>query len=258
MLTLPRAHNIVGRWCPSAGATGFRLLDRSGRSNHGTLTGMDPATDWVASGGKGALDFDGSNDYVVSQSNFIHETLTTDVLISFWMKLNSTGVQQSVFGSDSSSSATQRMQAHCPWSDNVIYWDFGNFGGGNRLATSALTWSTSVWYHVAVYAGTQGMRIFRNGLSQATSSVAVSRTSLASPFRIGSSATTEGTWFFPGQIDDFVVYNVPLTANEVAQIYRSGRGFGVFPEVDFDEGFAAGGFKGYWATRQHLIGSGVY
>lgn len=36
----------------------------SGRNNHGTLTNMDAASDWVVSGGKYALDFDGSNDYV--------------------------------------------------------------------------------------------------------------------------------------------------------------------------------------------------
>ena len=40
------------------------MIDRSGYGNHGTLTNMDPGTDWVPSGGKLALDFDVSNDYV--------------------------------------------------------------------------------------------------------------------------------------------------------------------------------------------------
>jgi hypothetical protein len=57
---------LVGAWCPSfTGATGLQLADISGQANHGVLTGMDPGTDWVASGGKGALDFDGTDDYVV-------------------------------------------------------------------------------------------------------------------------------------------------------------------------------------------------
>ena len=63
MPSLPRSLSIVGRWVPSAGATGFRLVDRV-RSNHGTLTNMDPATAWVASG-KVALDFDGSNYAII-------------------------------------------------------------------------------------------------------------------------------------------------------------------------------------------------
>ena len=35
--------------------------------NDGTLTNMDPASDWVG----GALDFDGSNDIIVPSSNFV-------------------------------------------------------------------------------------------------------------------------------------------------------------------------------------------
>ena len=55
---------LVGAWVPAMGSSGATLYDVSGYGNHGALTNMDPATDWVA-GGKGtALDFDGSNDYV--------------------------------------------------------------------------------------------------------------------------------------------------------------------------------------------------
>jgi hypothetical protein len=42
------------------------LRDESVYGNHGTLTNMDAATDWVVSGGKGALDFDGTDDYVTT------------------------------------------------------------------------------------------------------------------------------------------------------------------------------------------------
>ena len=48
----------VGAWCPSLGPTGLTLRDWSGFGNHGTLTNMDPGTDWVLSGGRYALDFD--------------------------------------------------------------------------------------------------------------------------------------------------------------------------------------------------------
>ncbi len=38
---------LVGLWAPYLGPTGNKLLDWSGYWNHGTLTNMDPATDWV-------------------------------------------------------------------------------------------------------------------------------------------------------------------------------------------------------------------
>ena len=40
---------LVGSWAPYLGSTGTTLRDWSGHGNHGTLTSMDPATDWVAS-----------------------------------------------------------------------------------------------------------------------------------------------------------------------------------------------------------------
>jgi len=55
---------LVGAWFPSLGPTGLTLRDISGRGNHGTLTSMDPATDWVVTEKGYALDFDGTNDYV--------------------------------------------------------------------------------------------------------------------------------------------------------------------------------------------------
>ena len=63
-------HGCVGAWCPSQAHSGATLIDYSNRNNHGALTNMDPATDWVTSGGGWALDFDGNNDTVVTNSPF--------------------------------------------------------------------------------------------------------------------------------------------------------------------------------------------
>ena len=46
----------VGLWMPSLGPTGLTLRDISGYGNHGTLTNMDPATDWVMTEKGWALD----------------------------------------------------------------------------------------------------------------------------------------------------------------------------------------------------------
>lgn len=56
---------LVGLWLPALGPTGLTLRDISGYGNHGTLTGMDPATDWVVTEKGWTLDCDGVNDYVV-------------------------------------------------------------------------------------------------------------------------------------------------------------------------------------------------
>ncbi len=56
-------NSIKGLW-PIATGGGPTAFDLSGYGNDGTLTGMDPATDWVTSRYGYALDFDGANDYI--------------------------------------------------------------------------------------------------------------------------------------------------------------------------------------------------
>ena len=56
----------VGAWSPSLGPTGVTLRDWSGYARHFALTNMDAGTDWVASGGRYALDLDGTNDYLLA------------------------------------------------------------------------------------------------------------------------------------------------------------------------------------------------
>lgn len=59
----PLSSGLVGCWLFNEGG-GNKLWDISGNLNHGTLTNMDPSSDWVSDPGGIALDFDGINDYV--------------------------------------------------------------------------------------------------------------------------------------------------------------------------------------------------
>ena len=62
----PLAKGLVGAWAFQDGG-GSVLRDVSGRGNTGTLTNMDPATDWVSSPYGGALYFDGDNTASISR-----------------------------------------------------------------------------------------------------------------------------------------------------------------------------------------------
>ena len=52
-------------WAPVLGPNNITLRDWGGHQHHGTLTTMDPASDWVVDEEGYALDFDGGNDHVV-------------------------------------------------------------------------------------------------------------------------------------------------------------------------------------------------
>jgi hypothetical protein len=223
---------LVGAWCPSLGASGFRLIDRSGYGNHGVLTGMDPGTDWVASGSGLALDFDGSNDYVATTAPQIGQ-LTKNVSVSVWQNLGQTGRVGSLFGLNTVSNINERMQAHCPWSDGVIYWDFGGASTDTRLSVSGQNLSVGNWDHFVFLAGEIGMQIWRNGKLIGSKATPITRVSNSNAFLIGASNMHDqlGTIYYHlGKIDDLRVYSRALTPSEIQLLYTGGRGVGLMPE----------------------------
>lgn len=70
----PLMQGLVGWWSMLEGG-GSTLYDLSGYGNHGTLTNMDPGSDWAFCPTGGALDCDGSNDRVDVAAAAVFENL---------------------------------------------------------------------------------------------------------------------------------------------------------------------------------------
>ena len=75
---------VVGAWAPCLGPTGLRLHDHSRRSNWGTLTNMDNATDWVVNDGQYALDI--FDDQYVDAGTLQGESLGGPFSMSCWVR----------------------------------------------------------------------------------------------------------------------------------------------------------------------------
>ncbi len=60
----PLAQGLVGAWLFHEGS-GDRVWDYSGNGNHGVLTNMDPATDWVPTPSGYGVELDSGNDCVI-------------------------------------------------------------------------------------------------------------------------------------------------------------------------------------------------
>jgi len=72
-------------WLPMQDAAGGMCYDWSGKGHHGTLTGMDPATDWTTGKLGRALDFDGSNDSV-NVGNIVEPAGGTGYTFTAWVR----------------------------------------------------------------------------------------------------------------------------------------------------------------------------
>ena len=217
---------LVGAWCPSLGATGFRLLNRSQYRNDVTLTSM-ASTAWVASGGKLALSFDNTND----SANCVHINAIDSGFfsVSFWYNPVSVVGANQMFGQWSGSAGLIAFR-----SGAAIAWQVG--GESNR-ATSANVLSVGTWCHIVCIRDSV-LRVAFNGRMEAATATPGTQNN-TEPFVIAGAITGAGTGNGNCMIDDFRIYNRALTAPEIRQLYVGGRGFGLIPERPRRRGTAA-------------------
>jgi hypothetical protein len=206
-------NDLVGWWCPSLDATGAILLDRSGRNNHGTLTNMDPPTDWVISGGKGALDFDAVDDRVVVRSLSLAGVFS----VSMWCNRRSQGVfaERIVFGN----SASANTYVADITNTTVIT---SSDAPGTARTFSGFSFSNNVWFHLLVArSANNGVRVYVDGRESTSGEQSVAGTYTLN--QIGA-YSTDARFYWDGRLDDIRIYNRALTATEVRQLYQIGRG----------------------------------
>jgi hypothetical protein len=211
----PRLFPDAGWWCPSLNPAfgGSRLWDLSGKQNWGTLTSM-ANDDWVISGGKGALDFDGSNDYI--QGGILPAGII-NFAASAWIRANSgSGNALQIVSNVGPAAATG---AHIMALVNGNLYAFA----GSEFTSSTGDLRDNTWHQVAVSRiGNQGS-FFLDGKFVQSGTIGSNVLSNATAIRIGSRG--DGIQqLFAGQIDDVRLYGRAFTQPEVRQLYQVGRG----------------------------------
>ena len=220
---------LVGAWCPSLGASGLSLIDRSGRGNHGTLNNMGGQDNWRASGSAVALNFDGTNDYVVVLSDSAYRFATgQSFTVSAW-------IYPAVSKNQSILSFPLNGWDIYVSSANYLEWaKAGVANAGSSAATNAVT--LNKWSHVAVknIVGSN-VEFCINGASVRTASF-TSTYSYAQELRIGATqdvsvAGSPDLLAWNGALDDIRIYSRALTPAEV-RLLASRRGIGLSPLPD--------------------------
>lgn len=205
----------VSAYIPSLDTTGngtATLTDLVGTQN-GTLTNMDPATDWVADTGAGgvtALDFDGVNDHVVAPRT------ANIVSVSTWVSVNGTSGNRRIFSINRN--AFSIYAGPGSQAQRIVY--------NNSDMSSGITLNGSgVWNHVvASYDGTN-VKCYHNGVLRSTNAVAAATLSTANVY---ISAIEFGSiiQLWDGRQDDFRAFSVALDQNDVDYLYNAGTGRG--------------------------------
>jgi hypothetical protein len=197
-----------------------------------------------------ALSFDGVDDYV-RIPGFLANAPTTEVTVEFWQKVTAAAIQstfcQSLYVPGSI------FNAHVPYNNGTVYWDFGDIAGNaGRLSYTPSVSLVGTWQHFALVASQSGnyMRIYRNGVLEA------SKTGMTPLVRANLDLILGGAFVgvpYGGLLDEFRIWNVARSQADIqATMYHALPlpQSGLVAYWRFDEGpsVTAGDSSGYGNT----------
>lgn len=221
-LTHPLAHMLVGYWLFNEG-TGDKVFDYSRNGNLGTLTSMDPATDWVGGFYGWVPDFDGINDKVDfgNDPSLLGGWTKVSIGILFFTR---TLVSAADFILQGSGGTVNNLNFKMRFGsgNNNIQWIFN---GGANVQTGANTVSQDTWHRmVFVFDGSltgnlNRAKIYIDGISKVVTSGGTIPTSLPNAdynLTIGGPPSTS---IHDGKLDNFMIAAEAFSAAEVLQLY---------------------------------------
>jgi hypothetical protein len=217
------SEGLVGAWCPSLGATGYRLIDRSGYGNHGTLTNMT-SDDWVVSGGAGALDFDGVDDYVNCGTSVRGSSRLT---VSVWVRSSSTVNAQRIFSNEPDDYTT----AFTIYLSSTSWFFFTSAASPDAFAQASLGTTAQIntgqWVHLCATYNGSVINTYRNGVFVATASWTRGISAFQGTTVLGATLYKGNfTGYFSGEIDDARIYSRSMSLSEI-RLLASKRGIGL-------------------------------
>lgn len=228
--------NLVAHWKMNDTAATDVVLDTTGNHN-GTFTDATgtatAAAHTIAGRINSALDFDGTDDYIeiANHADFVFGDGSSDLpfSVSAWVYMTNRTFFQVVgkWGQDveewrvdtGSTLGAGKFYLQCHDSNNDV----------DIQAYTNTAFSTDQWYHVvATYDSSEsefGINIYVNGQKQSVGSTTLGGTYTAmsdygEPVRIGYADTR----YADGLIDNVMIFNKELSAEDVKFLYNGGEG----------------------------------
>jgi len=208
---------LVGYWQFDEGS-GTVAYDSSGYGNDGTLNGTPG---WVAGQLGGALDFDGSTDFVdIPHSDSL--SITEQITISAWTNMRSNASGEMAIVSKGGWAANNLPYELTETAGDVIFWQF--YDNEGRDTCSPDSPAVSEWHHIAATYDGSIFKCYIDGelgdeweyagtMPENTLSVMIGRRS------------TGGT-FYNGMIDEVAIFNQALTEDEIPGLMSGVGGIG--------------------------------
>ena len=219
---------LVSRWQVFQGQGGWQsnlLLDLASPlyGNAGTLTGMVPRDAYQSAlgrpGGRGSINFDGSNDYVSFASSASLDSHAS-VTLAFWIRGPQTQTQYSRIVEKGSNTNFYIANGRSAANDGKL--SFVGTSNGVPYAETGVILDGVTWHHVVSTASGTTLKMYVDGL-EVSSVTLISWTNTGTDnFNIGSN-NSGGGFFGQFEMDDLGYWNRALSAAEVLAFYNDSR-----------------------------------
>ncbi|MBN2133856.1 MAG: LamG domain-containing protein [Sedimentisphaerales bacterium] len=200
--------DLVAHWRLDE-TSGNVAVDDSGNGNDGTLRG-DPQ--WVAGRIGGALEFDGTGDYVDCGNDAIFD-ITEEITLAVWVNANDmlNGEHNHWLGKGDNTYAIKHQSGN-----NIEFFIYdGDWHSINY--TTDIGSLNGEWHHMAgTFDGTE-MKLYIDGEEADTLAFSGSIGTATHNVTMGENSQATGR-FFDGMLDDARIYDEALSAEEIAGV----------------------------------------
>lgn len=202
-----------------------RYNDSSAYGNHGVLTNMDPATDWLSNGqlNRPACDFDGNTNII----NAPHKSLLSigqdaaaQITVAAWVRQKDTSRTYESYvqkGTSTNSASVDFLLGVGAIGTNAL-WGTGNSGDNSAWLQANNVIVQNTWVHLcgtlsATGSTTGNKSLYANGIVKASGTYAAKAASNTDAFNVGSGG-------FPALADicDVLMWRRVLTDYEIKQL----------------------------------------
>lgn len=158
------------------------------------------------------------------------------ICVAFWALVPTTPSGAPQAFQIGGSGASDRILAHCPFSDGTIYWDYGNATGGSGRVSTSFAGRYGTPQHIVLWAEGSSSTGEGQGI-QANGKVLTSAAQTATPttltdlwIGIGSAGTS--TSCADAYIADFRVYHGPQTAEFRHALWEPSTRWGIYHQTN--------------------------
>ncbi len=203
-------------------AAGDTAADSSGNSLNGTMSGFSvDDSQWVSGIRRGALDFDGIDDYVVI-SGYQGVVGTQSRTVSAWIRPTAASGTILSWGNPADGEAWIFMVNAAGQIQVTLNGVDGDIAGSTDLITDGL------WHHVAAVLENDGspdlseVALYVDGVQEvAVGGTMPVNTGKGIDVHIGAVDATTGS-YFQGQMDDVAIFDTAVSADDIERLYTLG------------------------------------